>query len=277
MLLRPEGYGFPVLLAVLLHAGVMALFVVQWDHGDIKRPEPVPRHMIANVIQEENKAVKQRQQEAKRQAAERQRQQAARKAQEKRQRQQAEKKRQAEEKAKREQQARREREKKAQQQRDAEAAKKREQAQRREQQRQQQQRLEEQRRQQQLAEEQALLEQRQREQALQQRLQAEAAAAADAQAAATHTDLIRAQIEAAWRYPPAVQKNQQVTLRLTLVPTGEVVQVEVVESSGNRALDRSVEQAVLRASPLPVPDNIRVFERQFRSFTMKFRPENALW
>lgn len=267
---RRDGYGVPLLLALVLHALVMAAFVVQWNQADHKRPEPVPRHMVASVIQEENKAVKQRQQQAKREAVERQKKQAA-KAKEQ-QRKQAEQKRKAQEKAKREQQ----REKKAQQQREALALKKRQQEAKRQAQ-QEQARQEEQRRQQQLAEEQALLERRQREQALAQQLQAEAAAAEAAKTAATHIDMIRAQIESAWRYPPAVQKNQQVSVRLTLVPTGEVVQVEVVESSGNRALDRSVEQAVKRASPLPVPQDIRVFEQQFRSFTMNFRPENAVW
>jgi len=28
---------------------------------------------------------------------------------------------------------------------------------------------------------------------------------------------------------------------------------------------------------LPVPKDVRVFEANFRSFLMKFRPENATW
>ncbi len=274
MLTRPDGYGLPLVLAVGLHVLVATIFVVQWDHGEVRKPEPVPRHMVANVIQEENKAVKQRREKAQaaKQRAERQRQQAAKTAQQKRQRL-AEQKRQAEQKAQRE------REKKAAQKREQALAAKREREAQQQRQREleKQRQAEQQRREQQLAEEQALLEQRQLEQELQRQLDAEAAAEAAARTAATHIDMIRSRIESLWRYPPAVEKNQQVSVRLTLVPTGEVVQVEVVRSSGNQALDRSVEQAVRRASPLPVPDDIQLFERQFRTLTMNFRPENAMW
>ncbi|TNC89766.1 MAG: protein TolA, partial [Thalassolituus sp.] len=66
-------------------------------------------------------------------------------------------------------------------------------------------------------------------------------------------------------------------VRLVMVPTGEVISANVVKSSGHAALDRSVEQAIMKASPLPVPEDIRVFEKNFRTLTMKFRPENASW
>jgi colicin import membrane protein len=123
------------------------------------------------------------------------------------------------------------------------------------------------------------------EQLAQERAAAELAARQEAEARAEraaalqseYTALIRDQITSVWRYPPAVDANMEVTLRLGLVPTGEVVQVQIIRSSGNQALDRSVEQAIYKASPLPVPSDIAVFEQNFRNFTMKFRPENASW
>ena len=97
------------------------------------------------------------------------------------------------------------------------------------------------------------------------------------QIAADSQTQIRLKIESVWQYPPAVQPDQEVVMKLVLVPTGQVIQAQVVKGSGNAALDRSVEQAIYKASPLPVPQDIRVFEQNFRTFTMKFRPENASW
>ena len=109
--------------------------------------------------------------------------------------------------------------------------------------------------------------------------QARQAAAAEkaAQMTAEYQDLIRAQIESQWSYPPNVTRNLEVEVRLVMVPSGEVISANVVKSSGHAALDRSVEQAIMKASPLPVPEDIRVFEKNFRTLTMKFRPENASW
>ena len=114
------------------------------------------------------------------------------------------------------------------------------------------------------------------------RRQEEAARAAEAaekaaQMTAEYQDLIRAQVASVWNYPPNVSAELEVEVRLVMVPTGEVISANVTRSSGNDALDRSVEQAILKASPLPVPDDIRVFEKNFRRLTMKFRPENASW
>ena len=108
---------------------------------------------------------------------------------------------------------------------------------------------------------------------------ARAAEAAEkaAQMTAEYQDLIRAQVASVWNYPPNVSAELEVEVRLVMVPTGEVISANVTRSSGNDALDRSVEQAILKASPLPVPDDIRVFEKNFRRLTMKFRPENASW
>ena len=90
-------------------------------------------------------------------------------------------------------------------------------------------------------------------------------------------DLIRQQVGDYWQFPPNVRGDEEVTLQVVCVPTGQVISVTVVNSSGNTALDRSVEQAVYKASPLPVPEDIVLFEQNFRSFKIKFRPENAEW
>ncbi len=62
------------------------------------------------------------------------------------------------------------------------------------------------------------------------------------------------------------------TLRITLVPGGEVAGVQIVRSSGNASFDRQAENAVRKAAPLPVPTEPRLFE-QVRSISFVFDPQ----
>jgi colicin import membrane protein len=65
-------------------------------------------------------------------------------------------------------------------------------------------------------------------------------------------------------------------LLVELVPTGEVVNVTVLESSGDAAFDRSAEAAVRKARRFEVPKEPDMFEEHFRQFTLLFRPEDLL-
>jgi colicin import membrane protein len=47
----------------------------------------------------------------------------------------------------------------------------------------------------------------------------------------------------------------------------------VVSSSGDPIFDRSAENAVSKASPLPVPQDKSLFNDEFRVFTFVFKPE----
>jgi colicin import membrane protein len=51
-----------------------------------------------------------------------------------------------------------------------------------------------------------------------------------------------------------------------------VLLVNVVQSSGNAAFDRSVEAAVRKADPLPMPDSPRL-QAEFRNLVFLFDPE----
>ena len=66
----------------------------------------------------------------------------------------------------------------------------------------------------------------------------------------------------------------QVELLMNLVPTGELVNISVVRSSGNAAFDRSAELAVSQAAPFEVPDNPALFEQRFRQLRLLFTPED---
>ena len=73
-----------------------------------------------------------------------------------------------------------------------------------------------------------------------------------------------------WRRPPGTD-GLKCTVRVRLAATGSVLLVSVVESSGNVAFDRSVEAAVRKADPLPMPRSDRLLAR-FRDLTFIFDP-----
>ena len=77
-----------------------------------------------------------------------------------------------------------------------------------------------------------------------------------------------------WSRPPSARNGMRCLLRVALLPTGEVLQVSVEETSGNEAFDNSAVRAVFRASNLPVPDDNFLFEKSFREFTLLFRPDD---
>ena len=60
---------------------------------------------------------------------------------------------------------------------------------------------------------------------------------------------------------------------MTLLPNGEVRHAVLVKSSGQTAYDVEVERAILKASPLPLP-NEKEAAAVFRGgLVLKFRPQ----
>lgn len=57
---HPGSYKLPVLVAILVHIVAIALLIGEWRRDAQVMPEPVPPHMVSNVVQTENKAVKDR-------------------------------------------------------------------------------------------------------------------------------------------------------------------------------------------------------------------------
>ncbi|HEX2139741.1 MAG TPA: cell envelope integrity protein TolA, partial [Woeseiaceae bacterium] len=54
------------------------------------------------------------------------------------------------------------------------------------------------------------------------------------------------------------------------VPGGEVISANIERCNGDAAVQRSIEAAVFKASPLPEPSNPALFERNLR---ITFKPE----
>ncbi len=119
-----------------------------------------------------------------------------------------------------------------------------------------------------LKQEQQLLEQRKLEQELAQ-VKASQASAALAKAKASWADRISAKIRGNTVLPPEIKGNPEAVFDVTLLPSGEVITVRLRKSSGNGALDAAFERAILKSSPLPKPEDARVFER---NLTIKHKP-----
>jgi colicin import membrane protein len=283
-ILDPQRYGLAIVIAIILHIVVIALFAIEWPKEKRQLAEPTPKNIQAKVIQIDNKQVKQRKlDEQKRLKNENWKKYLANKkaANKKAAQAKAVKDKAVRDKAAKNKAAKLATKKKA----DKKLADKKladnlkKAAVLKEQERK---KMEE------IAEQQAF-EQAQEESLLealaveQQQRSIEKAMAEEQQARknVAITNEIAAQIEAkisqVWSYPPSARPDMEVVVRIQLIPTGEVINVSIITSSGNEALDRSVLAAVSRAQPLPVPKDIRLFEQQFRNFIMPFRPEDAVW
>ena len=84
--------------------------------------------------------------------------------------------------------------------------------------------------------------------------------------------LIRQKVERNWVRPAGWTKGMECVVRVRLAPTGEVINATIARPSGSPAFDRSVENAVYKASPLPLPEDKGLFEH-FRELELRFRPE----
>ena len=94
--------------------------------------------------------------------------------------------------------------------------------------------------------------------------------------AASYAALIQSTVINYWSRPPSARNGMEALLSIQLVPTGEVVSVQVLRSSGNSAFDRSAVHAVEKAGAFPELQQLpgREFEKTFRRFRLLFRPED---
>lgn len=95
-------------------------------------------------------------------------------------------------------------------------------------------------------------------------------------ASQSYLDGIANRVAENWSRPPSARNGMEVELMIELVPTGDVVSVSVVRSSGNTAFDRSAENAVRHAQRFVVPEDHELFENSFRRFRILFKPEDLM-
>ena len=276
-----NGYPFSVMLAVLIHGLILgSLLILQRADSevlDVVRPPAVKALLVQENPQARNEQIQQQRVQQQRQEQQRQeqaRQEQAR--QEQARQEQARQEQAAREQAAREQAAQqeeqrqaairqqREREQQAEEQRRQEEARQQEIARQQEQQRQQ--------------EAQRIEQQRQAEAAAQAAAEAREVAETEAELAMAYMGVIHDLVQQNWSRPPSARNNMTAVLRIRLVPTGDVVDVEIVRSSGDAAFDRAAENAVRAVGRFSELQGMppRMFERSFRSLLLTFRPEDLL-
>tara|TARA_Y100001960_G_C14764943_1_gene876368 strand:- start:394 stop:1005 length:612 start_codon:yes stop_codon:yes gene_type:complete len=90
-----------------------------------------------------------------------------------------------------------------------------------------------------------------------------------------YSNLIKTQIMANWKQPTGITQGISVEISLTLVPTGEVIQVQMIKTSGSLAFDNSALNAVEKVSRFYDLDMDRkLFDDHFRKFTLVFNPKD---
>lgn len=131
--------------------------------------------------------------------------------------------------------------------------------------------------QEQVAQEQKVLDQQRQERELREllaRKQAEeerTAAAARTKALNEYIARIQAKVKSNWILPQDLQGDPAAVFDVIQLPTGEVLSIKLVKSSGNAAYDAAVERALLKSSPLPLPAARELFRRELR---LTFHPQD---
>jgi colicin import membrane protein len=110
------------------------------------------------------------------------------------------------------------------------------------------------------------------EEALQAQLAEETAQARAESALSQYIPYIQDKIQRNWLRPAGSPAGMSCLILVKLIPGGEVVDAKVVRSSGDPLFDRSVETAVLKASPLPMPEDAAMF-KYFREINFNFNPD----
>lgn len=101
-------------------------------------------------------------------------------------------------------------------------------------------------------------------------------AAPKQEAISTHASLIQSKINQNWRKPIGFDLTGfKCKIAVKLMPTGDVMDVQILQSSGSLEFDRSAEVAVRKASPFPMPEDPRV-ANDLRDFSFTFKQPEAV-
>ena len=265
-----NGYPLSLVVAVTFHSAILALLLFLQSSRSADVMELVQPTVVKALLVQENPQVANERVRLKRQQQQQQR------AREQEQAQQA-----AEAERQRQEQARAEEQRKARELASLRQRQEKERLDAEQLQREQETLAEEQRRQRELVEAQRQQEVRDRE-TQREREAAEAAAAeiasSEFEMVQSGTALIQQLVQESWSRPPSARNGMRAVLQMRLLPTGELVDVSVTQSSGDPAFDRSAENAVYGAAPFrelqALP--INVFNENFRSLSLIFEPEDLL-
>jgi colicin import membrane protein len=102
-------------------------------------------------------------------------------------------------------------------------------------------------------------------------LEAEANAAREAGLLDQYISMIENRIKQHWDRPLSARPGIDCVVNVVQVQTGDVMSVRVGTCNGDDAVRRSIERAVMDASPLPRPPNAALFQR---NLIVTFRPDD---
>tara|TARA_B100001750_G_scaffold216292_1_gene200819 strand:- start:1079 stop:1684 length:606 start_codon:yes stop_codon:yes gene_type:complete len=89
------------------------------------------------------------------------------------------------------------------------------------------------------------------------------------------SSIIQNQVMQVWQQPSSARTGLSVELLIKLVPTGEIIDVKLLKSSGNLAFDNSALNAVEKLSKFEdLNMGRKLFDNHFRNFTLVFNPKN---
>lgn len=95
--------------------------------------------------------------------------------------------------------------------------------------------------------------------------------AMQANAKAAYVFAIQQRIQSRWVRPPTATDGLECIVNIRQAPGGEVLSVSIGRCNGDETVRRSIENAVKIASPLPMPEDPSVFERNIQ---LEFRPRD---
>lgn len=85
--------------------------------------------------------------------------------------------------------------------------------------------------------------------------------------------MIRQRVEKNWRRSTSLKQKLRCVVYVKLMPTGDVLHVEITKSSGDDVFDKSVENAVRKAAPFPFPLDIGDIFDKIREVEFEFDPD----
>jgi colicin import membrane protein len=100
--------------------------------------------------------------------------------------------------------------------------------------------------------------------------EAQRVAAITASAKQAYIFAIQQKISRNWVRPANAAVGLECTIKVQQLPGGEVIDVKFGACNGDATIQRSIESAVYKASPLPAPRDPSVFDR---NLTLLFKPE----
>ena len=101
------------------------------------------------------------------------------------------------------------------------------------------------------------------------RMIGERESAANERGRADYAAKIRGAIRGHMVLPPSIKGNPEAVFKVKQLPTGDILDVKLAKSTGNRALDEAIERAIRKSDPLPLPDQPGLFQRELE---LKYKP-----